>query len=302
MKLSPRRRARARPGGGSRKVGLAAAILLLGIAAGWWLASEQQPARPVRVSTPSVFRTPTPVPPIRPSRPQTPVPAFPAAPASPSARVAIVFDDAGGALSDVEEIIAIGRPVTVAVLPGLKHSAEVAQRARSAGLEVILHLPLEPMDGAKALGPGGVTVAMGEAEIQDAVRSGLATVPGATGMSNHMGSRATADRRVMRAVMEVARERDLFFLDSRTTPHSVVMSVATEVGIRSAARTVFLDNENDPDAIRRELRRLIETALRNGEAVAIGHAQRLTSRVLVEMLVEFDRAGVALVPASALAR
>jgi len=205
-------------------------------------------------------------------------------------------------LADVEEIIAIGRSVTVAVLPGLRYSAEVSQRAQDAGLEVILHLPLEPMDGTRALGPGGVTVTMDEGEIQATVRAGLASVPGATGVSNHMGSRATADRRVMRAVMEVARERGLFFLDSRTTSLSVAGSVAAEVGIRSAARTVFLDNENDPVAIRREIRRLIETALRHGEAIAIGHAQRLTPRVIAEMLPEFDRAGIVFVPVSALTR
>ncbi len=218
------------------------------------------------------------------------------------ARVAIVFDDAGGSLADVEEIVAIGRQVTVAVLPGLAHSAEIAKRVQDAGLEVILHLPLEPTDGSRALGPGGVTVAMDDAEIQATVRAGLASVPGAVGVSNHMGSRATADRRVMRAVIEVAQERALFFLDSKTTPHSVAGPVAAEIGVRSAARTIFLDNVNDPDAIRQEIRRLIETALRRGEAVAIGHAQRVTPRVLAAMLPEFDRAGVVLVPVSVLAR
>lgn len=284
-----------------RMAWLAMAILLLGIAAGWWLASERRPAPPDGVSSPRAVRTP-PSAAVQTTRPRrSPVPA-PSYPADSSARVAIVFDDAGGSLGDVEEIIAIGRPATVAVLPGLRYSGEVSQRAQTAGLEVILHLPLEPMDGAKALGPGGVTVAMGEAEIQAAVRAGLASVPGATGVSNHMGSRATADRRVMRAVMDVVRERGLFFLDSKTTPHSVAGSVAAETGIRSAARTVFLDNENDPEAIRREIRRLIEIVLRHGEAVAVAHAQRLTSRVVAEMLPEFDRAGVAFVPVSAIAR
>lgn len=216
--------------------------------------------------------------------------------------MAIVFDDAGGNLADVEEIIAIGRPVTVAVLPGLRYSAEVSERAQAAGLEVILHLPLEPMDGTKALGPGGVTVAMGEAEIQAAVRAGLASVPGATGVSNHMGSRATADRRVMRVVMGVVQERGLFFLDSRTTAHSVAGAVAAEIGIRSTSRAVFLDNEDEPAAIRREIRRLIETALSQGEAVAVAHAQRHTPRVVAEMLSEFDRAGVSFVRVSAVAR
>lgn len=293
------KRARQRPYGALRSALLAAVLLMLGVVAGWWLASELRPAPPKPTSVPRAVRTPPYIPPNRPVRSSTPAPVLPVVPA---VRVAIVFDDAGGALAEVEDIIAIGRPVTVAVLPGLRYSAEIAQRAQAEGLEVILHLPLEPLDGTKALGPGGVRVTMGEAEIQAAVRAGLASVPGASGVSNHMGSRATADRRVMRAVMVVARERSLFFLDSRTTPHSVAGAVATEAGVRSAARTVFLDNENDPAAIRREIRHLIETALRHGEAVAIAHAQRLTPRLVAEMLPEFDRAGIALVPISALTR
>lgn len=223
-------------------------------------------------------------------------------PAGPAFRAAIVFDDAGGSPGDVEEIIALGRPVAVAVLPGLAYSADVARRARAVGLEVLLHLPVESADEARALGPGGVTAAMSDAEIQAAVRSGLASVPGAVGVNNHMGSKGTADRRLMRAVIEVVREAGLFFIDSRTTPATVAEAVAADHGVPTAARAVFLDNEDEDAAIRAQLRRLIALARERGAAIAIGHVRRRTAAVLTSMLDEFDRAGVALVLPSTLVR
>jgi len=214
--------------------------------------------------------------------------------------VAVVFDDAGGRLADIEEIIAIGRPVIVAVLPGLAHSAEVARRARAAGLEVLLHLPVEPNDSTLPLGPGGITVRMDDAAIQAAVHADLASVPGAIGVNNHMGSKGTADARVVRAILEVVKERRLFFLDSVTTPGSVVLPVAAEIGVPAAARAVFLDNVDEETAIRGQVQHLITLARARGTAIAIGHATRLTPRVVASMLDEFDRQGVMFVPLSTL--
>lgn len=216
------------------------------------------------------------------------------------AQVAVIFDDAGGSLEDLEEILAIGRPVTVAVLPGLRYSKEVAGRARAAGLDVFLHLPIEPDDSSKRLGPGGITSAMNDEEIAAAVRADLATVPGAIGVNNHMGSSGTTDERVMRAVLQVVKEHGLIFVDSVTSDRSVAVSVAEEMGIPTGRRHVFLDNADEPAAIRAQLRRLIAVARRRGVAIGIGHAQRLTPAVLKEMLTEFDRQGIQLVPVSVL--
>lgn len=213
---------------------------------------------------------------------------------------AIIFDDAGGSLGDLDAIIALGRPVAVAVLPGLRFSREVADRARAAGLEVLLHLPVEPEDASKDLGPGGITTAMSDEEIAAAVQADLTDVPGAIGVNNHMGSRGTSDERVMRAVLQEVKARGLIFVDSVTSPRSVAGRVAGEMHVRTASRQVFLDNQNEAGAIRRQIRRLISLARRRGEALAIGHAQRLTPRVLKEMLAEFDRQGVAIVPVSAI--
>ncbi len=217
-----------------------------------------------------------------------------------AARVAILFDDAGGSLEHLQAILDLGRPVTVTVLPGLRFSREVALRAEEAGLEVLLHLPLEPEDTRNALGPGGITTAMNDTEIAQVVAADLDQVPGASGINNHEGSRATADERVMRAVLEVVKSRGLFFVDSVTSPRSVAARLATEMQIPTASRAVFLDNQNQADAIRVQLRQVITLALQRKQVVAIGHAIRLTPQVLREVLVEFDRQDIELVPVSSL--
>ena len=221
-------------------------------------------------------------------------------PFAPAARVAILFDDAGGSLEQLDPILALGRAVTVTVLPGLRHSRDVAARAQEAGLEVLLHLPMEPEDSRNALGPGGVTTGMNDVQIAQIVATDLSQVPGAIGLNNHEGSKATADERVMRAVLQAVKSKGLIFVDSVTAPKSVGARLATEMQIRTASRAVFLDNQNQEDAIRAQIKRLILLALERKEVVAIGHATRLTPRVLGEMLVEFDRHDIELVPVSVL--
>jgi polysaccharide deacetylase 2 family uncharacterized protein YibQ len=220
----------------------------------------------------------------------------------PTARVAILFDDAGGSLQQLDPIFALSRPVTVTVLPGLRFSREVALRAQEAGLDVLLHLPLEPEDARNPLGPGGVLTTMSDAQIAQVVADDLDSVPGAIGANNHEGSRATADERVMRVVLGALKSRGLFFVDSVTSPRSVGARLAAEMQIPTASRAIFLDNQNQAEAIRTQLRRLITLARGGKDIVAIGHANRLTPQVLKEILPEFDREDIALVTVSALVK
>jgi polysaccharide deacetylase 2 family uncharacterized protein YibQ len=143
---------------------------------------------------------------------------------------------------------------------------------------------------------------MDDAEIRAVVRSDLESVPGAVGINNHMGSKGTADYRVMRVILDIVRGAGLLYVDSVTTPRTIAAPVAEEIGVRTAARAVFLDNENDETAIRRQVFRAMTVARERGSAIAIGHAQRLTPRVVMAMLPEFDRAGVVLVPVSTLVK
>ena len=217
-------------------------------------------------------------------------------------RVAIIFDDAGYGLRGAREVESIGRPVTISVLPDLPYSTVIAEEAAARGIQVILHLPLEPDDATIRLGEGGIRVAMSDEEIRRTVAADLATVPSAVGANNHMGSLGTSDPRVMRAVMGEMRTRHLFFVDSVTSPHSVAAQVAREMSVPTASRAVFLDNRDEETYVRGQFRILIALAQARGQAIAIGHVGRVTAGVLVAMLPEFDEAGIQLVRVSDLVR
>ena len=252
-------------------------------------AARPQPApRPPR-QNPEVSKAPTVVPGPTSTRPGHP-------------RVAIIFDDAGYGLRAAREVEAIGRPVTISILPHLPYSGLIAEEAPPRGVQVILHLPMEPDNGTIHLGEGGIRVAMSDAEIQEAVSADFTTVPFAVGANNHMGSLATSDPRVMRAVLQEMKKRRLFFVDSVTTPHSVAVQVAREVGVPTAARAVFLDNQDDETYVRGQFRTLIAVVQARGQAIAIGHVGRVTAKVLVSLLPEFDEAGIQFVRVSDLVR
>ncbi|MDR5694913.1 MAG: divergent polysaccharide deacetylase family protein [Armatimonadota bacterium] len=267
-----------------------------GVGTGAFLASRRQ-------AFPPIPRPQHVVPvPKTPEAPKVSKESPPSPPADRKARVAIIFDDAGGSWEDFLAVLSLQRPVTISVLPHLGYSRQIAERAAQEGLEVLLHLPIQPEDPEKALGPGGIRVDMGEEEIRRVVKDDLSAVPGVRGVNNHMGSLGTSDPRVMRAILQEVKERGLFFVDSKTSPRSLGEVLARQLGVPAASRHVFLDNEDDPEYIAGQIKKLIEIALRQGEAIAIGHVHRKTAKVLAEMLPEIDAAGIEIVPVSNLVR
>ncbi len=218
------------------------------------------------------------------------------------ALLAIVLDDAGNSPTDAEAVAALPRDVAVAVLPNAPFCRSVAMELSRQGREVLLHLPMEPLpNGGVGPGEGAITVGLGQEEVRRRVAAALAAVPGARGVNNHMGSRATADGETMAAVMAALAGTGLYFLDSRTTASSLAQEAARRAGIASLRRDVFLDVVAEEPAIRRSLAEAVDLALALGQAVAIGHVHPATVSVL---LAERDEllARVELVPPSRLAR
>jgi len=214
------------------------------------------------------------------------------------ALVAIVIDDLAGPSekNGTASFFAIGKPLTFAVMPNFSNSAPTAQRAVQAGYQVLVHLPMEPLHGdANSLGPGAIYVRLSEEEIRQRVHRAVASVPGAVGMNNHMGSRATADARVMRAVLAAVKEHGMFFVDSRTTEKTVIPQVAAELGVPYAVRGLFLDNVNSLGYIKGQLRKAGRRALERGSAIAIGHVGLMgpnTARAIREIIPEFEAQGI----------
>lgn len=210
-------------------------------------------------------------------------------------RLAIVIDDFGYSSEAIGAFAAMPRPVTFAVIPYRQFSNEAASRALSAGHQVMLHLPMEPLTAAEQSESITVKVAMTDQEIRDTVTKAINAVPGIVGVNNHQGSRATADRRVMRAVLGVLKANNLFFVDSRTNGQSVAADTARQMGVRSGSNEVFLDNRNEVDYVKGQLRTAIRLAVQHGNAIAIGHARLTTATALREMIPDIEAAGVKIV-------
>ncbi|WP_020616867.1 divergent polysaccharide deacetylase family protein [Paenibacillus daejeonensis] len=199
-------------------------------------------------------------------------PAVPANGQQSGKRIAIVIDDFGNGMKGTKEMLSLPIPLTVAVMPFLPTSKADAEEAHRLGHEVILHMPMEPNRGKREwLGPGALTTDLDDAEIRKRVEAAIADIPFAVGMNNHMGSKVTADRRMMRIVMEVCRENELFYLDSRTTHKSVIPEVAAEYRVPILTNQLFLDDQYHVSHIRKQLGLLDQKLSDQSEMIAIGH-------------------------------
>ena len=210
-------------------------------------------------------------------------------------RVALVFEHAGASLAELIPIYAMHEPFGLGIFPNMRYSAEIARTAAAHGVTPILHLPLEPIHPAD-LGPvtGTVWVRMTDAQITHVVEQDLESVSGVVGVSNHAGSRATAHRRVMTAVLRAVKARGLWFNENPETPESVVPRVARWLGVPIVVTTTYLDIP--PDDIAQKVRAFIATAKQQGAAVAAAHISTGAPEVVRSMLPEFRRAGIVFAP------
>ena len=216
-------------------------------------------------------------------------------------RVAIIIDDMGTSVQEVQSLMGIGVPLTFSIIPGLSKATEVSRQARQNGYQVMIHLPMEP-EGypQRRLEKNGLLLAHSDAELRQRVVSYLQLVPGATGANNHMGSRFTANHGKMRVVLSLLKEKELYFVDSVTTSKSVGVQEARELGVKTAARQVFLDNVQDVAAIRKQLLELADKSRKRGSAIGICHPHAATIKALQEMLPELEKNGITFVTAGEL--
>jgi polysaccharide deacetylase 2 family uncharacterized protein YibQ len=209
------------------------------------------------------------------------------------AKVAIVIDDLGHNKKALPFLYKINRPMTLAVLPHLAYSEKLSRELHEQGYEVILHLPMENLSGLDP-GPGAVNTQMNEEEIRQSIDKALKTVPQAIGANNHMGSKATQDRRVMEIVLDEFKDRNLIFLDSLTAD-SVTSEVAQKENLEIHSRDIFLDNEEDLAHVSAQLKLLKQKALKRGSAIGIGHFKERTLQAILEAVNDFEESGVELV-------
>lgn len=215
--------------------------------------------------------------------------------------VAIIMDDLGRSLYTAEALLALSQPVTFAIIPGEARAAQVAELAHAGDREVMLHTPMEPQ-GYPAVNPGedALFVAYSDEEIRHRLDQFLKDIPYVTGINNHMGSRFTEDARALTPVMKMLQEKGLFFVDSRTTGHSLAADTARRYRVPTMDRDVFLDNVAEVNAIVVQLGKLEARARKQGMAIGICHPYPETLEALRRELPLLTERGVTLVPVSVL--
>jgi len=214
--------------------------------------------------------------------------------------VSIIIDDLGYRLEDGIHTTQLPGKVTCAVLPQTTYSRKLAIMAHQAGKEVMLHQPMQAMNG-KAMGPGGMGLHMTHQEMLDTLKANLASVPYARGVNNHMGSLLTRHPGEMAWFMAALKKHGgLYFVDSFTSSHTVARKIALEQGLPTTRRNIFLDNVQEDRSILRQFVRLIQQARSHGYAVGIGHPHPKTLQVLNRLLPHIEQFGVRLVPVSEL--
>ena len=207
-------------------------------------------------------------------------------------KLIFVFDDAGHNLEQLQYFLDLPFPCTIAVLPKLPNSRETARRIRAAGKELILHQPMQAVNQNINPGEGAVKPGMSREEIKKIVASNVEEIGPIAGMNNHEGSLITSDEKAMEAVLELCREKNIYFLDSRTSSKSVVPQVAKKLNMNIWERAVFLDNKKDKAYMKKQIIEGLEIASQRGEAIMIGHVFTVDLAILLkEMYSDLTQEG-----------
>ena len=213
-------------------------------------------------------------------------------------RIAIVIDDLGPNRILTEQALSLPNSIGLAFLPNSPTSTTLATRAVELGHEVLIHMPMEPLDPSINPGPSALLLTMTFKEVLQQLRLAITQVPGAIGLNNHMGSKFTQDENAMLIVMEELKARDMIFLDSRTTPATKGHIVAREKKVKTISRNIFLDNDRSKIAIKKQLFLAEKFARKNGVAVVIGHPYAETFSVLQDWIPDAVMRGYTLVQIS----
>jgi polysaccharide deacetylase 2 family uncharacterized protein YibQ len=191
-------------------------------------------------------------------------------------------------------------PVTVSIIPEVEFSKTLAEDFPAHAVEVMCHMPMEGHE--KGMVGGNykelLKKGMGREKAQAEVEKALENLPNCRGLNNHMGSVATEDSDLVAGVCEALKSKGLFIIDSRTTAKSVVEKIARAKGVPVARRNVFLDNEEKPAAILKQLDQTAAYARKHGVAVAIGHFKTVTLDTLEKAIPRLKEEGFQFVYAS----
>lgn len=217
-------------------------------------------------------------------------------------RVAIVLGGLGlSALTTETAIDRLPAEITLAFAPYGDELERLSARARQAGHELLLHLPLEPYDYPdNDPGPHTLLTGLDPEQNRDRLHWLLSRFSGYAGVVNYMGARFTASEDALRPFLGEIRDRGLVYIDDGSSPRSAAPAVARDIGLSVAVATRVVDAVPTRTAIDEALRQLEDSARETGSALGIGSALPVSIDAIREWARGLEARGVVLVPATAL--
>lgn len=224
-----------------------------------------------------------------------------AAEIQPAGEVGIIIDDFGYDKGPVVNgFLRLPTDITLSIIPGHEYSREIARAAYSRGFEVMIHMPMEPENYEGGEKDFILMSNMPSREIISRLNRAFEEIPHAAGLNNHEGSLATQNTSVMQTVLQILRDRNMYFIDSYTAPESIGYLLAEKLDMPCGKRSVFLDNQEDTTAIRGQIEELVKEARRKGRAIGIGHEKAPTLTALQKYIPFYQARGIRFVRISEL--
>jgi polysaccharide deacetylase 2 family uncharacterized protein YibQ len=219
-----------------------------------------------------------------------------------SPRIALLVGGMGLVPQATESAIAnLPGAVTLGFAPYGTDLARETARAREAGHEVVLQIPMEPFDFPRNNpGPHTLLAGAGRAANIDNLTWLMSRFTGYAGVANFLGGKLTADAKALTPVLHEIAARGLFYVDDGTSAQSLAMTLAPGQALAAARADVVLDSTTEPDAIEAALVRLEAIARDKGVAIGVASALPPSIAIIGRFARALDTRGIALIPLSAI--
>ena len=232
------------------------------------------------------------------SRPVQPLAGKPNAP-----RIAIIVGGLGvGATAAADAIAKLPGVITLGFVPYGNDVAALAARARGAGHEILLDVPMEPFDYPDSdPGPQTLLTSLAPQQNMDRLYWVMSRFQSYVGIANTMGARFTASEPSFAPILREAAKRGLIYVDDSSNPRSVAARVAGANNLPFAKADVILDSVPTPVELDRALSRLEMAARERGVAVGVASGLPVSIDHIAKWAKAAESRGLLLVPISAVA-
>lgn len=218
-------------------------------------------------------------------------------------RVAVVVMGLGlGRQATERAITALPGAVSLSFSPYARDIEQLMARARRAGHETLVDLPMEPLDFPRDdPGPSTLLTSLSLVDNLNRLEWVLGRAPGYVGVTTWMGTQFSTVEDALMPVLEGLKQRGLMLVDSRATSRSIATELASSIQLPRAFNNAFIDATPSQDAIDRALAGLEATARQQRYAVGVARPLPITLDRLARWAATLDGKGIALAPVSAVA-